>query len=394
MKITNVRSTLIRVPYSDAVRFPGGTEIDQRPDGYVTIIVELETDEGVVGIGESVRAGLPERQLEILDQVIDRVLGADSFDIEGLWSKMGWSGEPIVARTLCGLESAIWDAMAKASGQPLCKLLGGVVRTRIPFMPVLHRYPKVEAIVEEATESVERGFKCFMIKVGALGGTPEEDLEVIEAVREAVGPGIELVMDANGAWSSGTAIRMIRKMERYDPFYVEDPVSKLDQMVDIRKRVQVPICAHGFAASSPEAALEVIRREAADVIVLAHRNVGIHGIKKAGAIAEAAGIPAVLHSAYELGLAKAVMVHLAASTPSVMYPNQTQYEMIGDDIITGGRLEFVDGCLQVPEKPGIGVEIDGGKLEEYAENWKAFRRQYPPGGEPPRLDVSSRPKGT
>ena len=388
MKVSNVKSTIIRVPYSDAVRFPGGTKIDQRPEGYVTIIVELETDRGIVGVGESVRVGEPERQLETLNRAVNRVMDEDVFDIERIRDRIGWDDVTGNVRTLCGLESALWDAMAKACGEPLCKLLGGMVRTRVPFMPVLHRYPEVEAIVDEARELTARGFTCFQIKVGAMGGTEEEDLEVIEAVREGVGPDIRLAMDANGHWSGETALRMIRKMEKYHPFYVEDPVPELDLLADIKRQVGTPICAHGPAAASPAATLQVVKKEAADVVVIAHRNMGVHGIMKAAAITEAAGIPTVLHSAYELGPAKAVMVHLAAASPILGYPHQTQYELIGDDIIVGGRLAFIDGCLEVPDKPGIGVDIDQEKLQEYAENWDAFRKQYPPGSEPRRLDVN------
>ena len=380
MKITDVRSTIIRVPFLEVVR-------DKWPEGYQTIIVEVETDEGVVGIGESGMWLEPEIQLQILDEAKRGVLGEDPFDMERIRSKL-WGPASVhrrywpINRSLSGIETAIWDVMGKACGKPLCKLLGGMFRNKVPFMPCLYRYPEVETRVKEAEDKVERGFKCFHIKVGEDGGTPEEDLAVVKAVREAVGSDVALVIDANSGWSTGTAIRMIRKMERDDLLYVEDPVSSLDEMAVIRKRVEVPICAHVFAAGSEQEALDVIKKEAADVMVVAHRNVGICGVKKAAAVAEAASIPVVLHSGFELGPALSVMVHLAASTPNCIYPNQLQYDLISDDIIKGGRLEFVDGCLEVPEKPGIGVELDPEKMSRYAEDWREFRRRYPLSDDP------------
>ena len=184
----------------------------------------------------------------------------------------------------------------------------------------------------------------------------------------ALGSGIELAADANSGWTPDTAIRMIRKTAEYDLFYVEDPVNGLDDMAAIRKRVQVPICAHIFAAGPTQSTLDVIRKEAADLVVIAHRNMGVLGVRKGAAVAEAADLPAVLHSGVELGPGLAVMVHLAASTPNCRYPNQLQYDLLGDDIVKGGRMQFVDGCLPVPEGPGIGVELDPDKMSEYTVN--------------------------
>ena len=365
MKITDIRSTLIAVPYIEVLR-------EERPGGYRTVIVEVETDAGLVGIGEGGLGWIePGIQLQMTEGYRHAVIGEDPFDIERIWSKL-WSRSPHqqrywpINRILCGIETAVWDVLGKATGQPLCKLLGGVVRDRVPFMPTLHRYSDVERIVDEARDRVAQGFRCFQIKVGATGGTPDEDLTVVRSLREALGSDVELVIDANSGWTPDTAIRMIRKTADLDLFYVEDPVNGLDDMAAIRKRVHVPICAHIFAAGPLQSTLDVIRREAADLVVIAHRNMGVRGVKKGAAVAEAADLPAVLHSGIELGPALAVMVHLAASTPNCRYPNQLQYDLLTDDIIAGGRMQFVDGSLAVPTAPGIGVELDPDKMAEYA----------------------------
>ena len=128
---------------------------------------------------------------------------------------------------------------------------------------------------------------------------------------------------------------------------MEDPVNGLDDMAAIRKRVQVPICAHIFAAGPTQSTLDVIRKEAADLVVIAHRNMGCSA-SGGGRRAEAADLPAVLHSGVELGPGLAVMVHLAASTPNCRYPNQLQYDLLGDDIIKGGRMQSSTAASRCP----------------------------------------------
>ena len=364
MKITDVRATLVAIPYIDVLR-------EERPEGYQTDIVEVEASDGLVGIGECGMGWIePQIMLQMIAGYKTVVCNEDPFDIERIWGKL-WSNSPHhqrywpINRVISGIETAIWDLMAKACNKPLYKLIGGAVRDKVAFMPTLHRYPDIDRIVDEARDRVDQGFQCFQIKVGAASDNPDEDLAVVHALRDSLGPEIELVIDANSGWTPDTAIRMIRKMAEYDLFYVEDPVNNLDDMTAIRKRVQVPICAHIFGAGPTQSTLDVIKKEAADVVVIAHRNMGVQGVKKGAAIAEAADIPAILHSGIELGPALAIMVHLAASTPNSKYPNQLQYDLLTDDIIKGGRMEFIDGCLPVLEKPGIGVELDPEKMMEY-----------------------------
>jgi L-alanine-DL-glutamate epimerase-like enolase superfamily enzyme len=116
----------------------------------------------------------------------------------------------------------------------------------------------------------------------------------------------------------------------------------------------------------------VVRKEAADIIQVDPRtSEGILGCKKAAAIAEGAGLPLVMHSASgELGPSQAAIVHIAASTPNFIYPNQSMYYYLADDIITGGRLAYTEGCMDVPDKPGLGVELDEDKMNKYVEYYR------------------------
>ncbi len=200
-----------------------------------------------------------------------------------------------------------------------------------------------------------------------IGFDEEEDRECIRAIREAVGPDLKIRVDANQSWSAGQAMKMIRKLEMYDLEFVDQPVLmyNLEDLARIRAAVDVPIASHESSWTMYEA-VNVIKRGAADVIHVDPRfDAGFMGARITAGMAEAAGIPVVMHSYSEFGVAQCAYMHMIASSPNFVFANQTGYRELTDDVIRRGLMKFENGCMDLPERPGIGVELDPLKMEEY-----------------------------
>lgn len=207
-----------------------------------------------------------------------------------------------------------------------------------------------------------------------------EDIELVATIREKVGPRIELRVDPNGAWSVGTAIRQIRKLEKYDPQYIEQPIPRFDMkgLVHVRKNSRVPIavCEGGLTLYR---LAEIIRNEAADVFSTdPWRLGGILQFKKACHMAEACNIPVVTHIA-RLGISKAAWLHVCISTPNVMFANDiiasnaAGFKGSVDNLVDIG-FEHKEGFMSVPEKPGLGVTVNEESLAKYKEeHWEKVR---------------------
>jgi L-alanine-DL-glutamate epimerase-like enolase superfamily enzyme len=226
-----------------------------------------------------------------------------------------------------------------------------------------------DQMVERAKKAVERGFRTIYMKVGI---DPEEDVRLVRAVREAVGSGPNLRVDANEAWSPSQAINMIRKMEEYDLEFVEQPVHfrDFDGMATVRRSVDVPIAANQTSWTQFDV-LEVIKREAADIVLTdPHQLGGLFIFKKVAAMLEFAGIPIVKHTFCDLGVSANAAMHVVASSPNFTYANQTYGDYLSDDIIQGGLPNFEGDCVSVSQRPGIGVELDPERMEKYSKLYR------------------------
>lgn len=356
MRIRELDFTVVSVPYREPERWAWGVR-----EGVTALIVRLEADNGLVGWGESVPFTDVGYAVELLRSFRPLLIGEDPFDVERLLLKLGAAGYQHVANlVLAGVEEALWDLVGKAVDKPLYKLLGGLVRREVPFAPwVWIRRP--EEMAAEARQFVEAGFKALYIKVAL---DPRRDLEHVKAVRAAIGPDPGLRVDANGRWTPGEAIRMVRKMEPYDLEFVEEPTPRYGLKL-VRTAVSTPIAA-GDSASTPHDILDLIVDRAVDLISHIDPDFqgGILNAKKACAICEMAGIPVVAHTGVDLGLGVAGILHLTASTPNFLYPNQTLYMRLQEDILQE-PFQFEEGCLRVPEAPGLGVEPDPKRLERF-----------------------------
>lgn len=371
MKITNLRATPVAVPYRTEEVWAFG-----RRRGQVSVLIEVETDEGVTGLGEAAAYPSADIVLAVLRGLEPLVVGADPREIEKLIHRIDlvgtWHHVKATSPAIAAVEMACWDIVGKVCGQPLVNLFGGRVRDSVEtFYYVAARTP--DDIATEAGRAVAGGFSTCYLKVGS--DDPTADVDRVAVLREAVGPRMRLRIDANEAWSPGAAVRIIRQMQPYDLELVEQPVSgrNLAEMAYVRSRIDTPLLANE-ASWTRHDQLAVIRAGAADVLSVDNQlDGGLLNLKRSAGICEAAGLPVVKHSLGELGVALAAAVHVIASTPNFRYANQGYAALLSDDITEGfgGGIESCfRGRAPVPTGPGLGVRLDQEKVARYAELYR------------------------
>jgi muconate cycloisomerase len=368
MKIRKIDTIAVRVPLNPARAIRSSL----KHTGCNTFLfVKVHTDEGIVGLGEvscdPVWSG--EDYLTAAHYIeasfAPLLEGEDPTLVERLTAKMRGAiqGNPF---TRAGVEMALWDILGKRAGLPLYRLLGGPVRDFVPTkFSVSGAEPEQAAAI--ASWAVSVGFRAMKVKVGI---DPDADVARVRAVREAVGPGVRLGVDANGGWSPRVAIQTIRRLSAYDIFFAEQPVPALDVawLADVRRQVQVPIMADESVFTLQDA-MSVVRANAADVISLyVGKGGGIGPARKAAAVAEAAGLVASVGSNLELGVASAAMIHLAMATPGIgaeEFPCDIIGPLYYDDDLLAEPLRIRGGEARPPERPGLGVELDEDKVKHY-----------------------------
>jgi L-alanine-DL-glutamate epimerase-like enolase superfamily enzyme len=385
VKITDVRVVCVTVPFATdgqlrPVTMWYGTRYASRH-----AIVFLETDEGVTGIGEA-----EEPDAHVLETVVKpRLLGQDPFDVERITNtQRGGLMRGVPVGAINAVDMALWDLIGKGCGEPLYRLVGGKLHDKVRCRYWLCvRSPEEQA--DEVARAVARGWRAFKIK---LGTDPATDVARVRAVTEAVGDEVELGFDLNGAYSLPTAIRTLKRMERYSPAHIEEPIPgwDLDGMVELKRHVDVPLEAHySSGPNTRRYVLELVTKRAADLIHLNPIQIGgLLESKRLCAIAEAGGIPVTGQSSCaELGPHNAFLLHWITSTPGFTGTNDSSthhLEPPSGDIITE-PFRTVDGCLTPPERPGLGVEVDDAKLARYHQLW--LTGEYRHVGGLPRTDT-------
>jgi L-alanine-DL-glutamate epimerase-like enolase superfamily enzyme len=368
VRIADVRTTVVSVPFrADEVWAFG------RRRGITNVLVELETDDGLVGIGESVGWPTPETALAVIESVRPRVLGADPFRSEALlaavYQRAGWHYFRHTAGcALAGIEMALWDLAGKACGLPLHVLFGGALSERVHYYWYVAA-GSTEAMAESARTGVERGFETLYLKVGFEPGGAVAD---VRAVREAVGPEPRLRVDANESWTVAEALRAIRALEPLGVEFVEQPVNMYDlaALGEVQERAGVPIAANQTTWDE-YATLAVLRDGLAAVVVTdPHQLGGVGRFKRVAAMCEIAGTSVVKHSFGDLGVSTFAAAHVLATCPNARLAHQTHYQLLEDDVIAGGPPVLGSGALALPDRPGIGIELDPERVARFAELYR------------------------
>lgn len=330
-------------------------------------LVKLTTDDGITGWGEGYGGTAPQ---ESLHAAREHVVGADPFAVEALRLKVP---DP---RTFSPLEVACLDIAGQALGQPVYNLLGGKVRDPIEFAaylfyhmdcPELGECMTTEALVRQARRMVDQhGFRALKLKGGVL--PPDEEMESIRALRREFGPDFRLRLDPNAIWSVETSIRVGQELGS-DLEYLEDPTWGIEGMAAVNREVETPLstnmCLTAFSHFP-----ENIRQNAVDVVLSDHHYWGgLIATKEMSRICDTWGMGVSMHSNSHLGISLAAMLHAAAATPHLNYACDTHYVWIAEDILEGGNWTFQDGCMSVPNAPGLGIRVDEDRVARMTEDY-------------------------
>jgi L-alanine-DL-glutamate epimerase-like enolase superfamily enzyme len=371
MRITALRATPVAVPYRTDETWAFG-----RRSGMVSVLVELETDEGLVGLGETATYPSTEIVLGVLKTIEGLVVGADPFRIEQLIQRIDvvgtWHHVKATSPAIAAVEMACWDIVGKACGQPLVNLFGGRFRDSVEYFYYIAS-PDLDAVAAEGRRAAAAGFSTCYLKVGS--DHLNTDIDRVGALRDGAGPDMKIRVDANEAWSAGAAVRAVRAMEPHGLELVEQPVSgrNLPQMAYVRGRITTPLLANESSWTRYDQ-LSVIQHGAADVISVDNQmDGGLLNLKRSAGICAAAGMTVLKHSLGELGVALAAATHVIAATPNFRHANQAYGALLTDDIVKdfgGGVENYRGGHLDVPSGPGLGVELDRNRVERYAELYR------------------------
>jgi glucarate dehydratase len=374
-------------------------------------IIELESDDGIIGINETYGGEVPAAALLNLK---NKVIGANPFRITGTLNpamkqdRTGRDGSQTYlvpgenpldesSRTYAAIEVACLDLIGKTIGIPVCDLIGGRVREKVPFSA----YPFYKhaggggedkdtredeygealspgAIVAQVKQMIAKyGFGSVKFKAGVLD--PEEEIETIKQLSRELGPYVPLRIDPNSAWTVDTSVKVGQALatELSGGGYLEDPTAGIHGMAEVRKRllekgINVPL-ASNVAVTCFSDIPSSVAWDAVQIILCDHHYWGgMRQVQHLARLAETFNIGLSMHSNSHLGISLMAMAHVAAATPHLTYACDTHYpwQSEKDEVVKGGKVPIKDGCVTITDKPGLGVELDYDQLEKGKERYR------------------------
>ena len=375
-RIERIRATPVTVPLQAPLRHSNGAHWGR----FVRTLVEVETSDGYVGLGEFGGGG--EAATQATESLIEYLRGHDVFRLESLrFAICNPTASLYNNRTQvhAAIEFACLDIIGQKLGVPVSEFLGGRVRDAVEFASYLFfRYPDAatgqgevrtaEQLVAQARAlKATHGFRTHKLKGGVFA--PRYELSCYQALAAAV-PQDRLRYDPNCALSLGDAIEFGRAIEPLNNDYYEDPVWGMPQLARLREFVRIPTATNTVVLNFEQLAANVAQR-AVDVILLDTTFWGgIRPCIKAAAVCETFGLGVAVHSSGELGVQLATMLHMGAVVPNLGYAADAHYHHLTDDVIAGGKMRYVDGRIAVPDAPGLGVKLDPEKVRRYHELYR------------------------
>ncbi|MEU6782575.1 enolase C-terminal domain-like protein [Nonomuraea angiospora] len=374
MKIVDIRATTVAVPLEAPLRHSNGAHWGR----FVRTIVEVEADNGLVGLGEMGGGG--ESAEAAFRALMPYLKDHDPFQLEALRFKIANPTASLYnnrTQLLAAIEFACIDLIGQHLGVPAYDLLGGRIRDAVPFASYLFfRYAAKgygeirtpEQLVEHTKQlKDDHGFTVHKLKGGVF--PPDHELECYRALAEAF-PDDRLRYDPNAVLSVAEGLRFGRAIEGLNNDYLEDPVWGLEGLRAIREQVRVPLATNTVVVNFEQLASNVMRR-AADVVLLDTTFWGgIRPCVKAAGVCETFQLGVAVHSSGELGIQLATMLHLGAVLPNLTYAADAHYHQLRDDVIEGGKLAYSEGAIAVPSGPGLGVRLDPERVAQYAEFYR------------------------
>lgn len=352
MFIKDVITTPVLIPFKKPAKWSGGTRKNAP-----ALIVQLITDEGVIGYGECVGPTISTIQTIVEKEFKPFLIGKDPMQTELIlhqleeyilnWSQIGYYA-------LAGIDIALLDLKAKLLNTSVYNLLGGLYRKEVSFSGYLFiDDPLVNA--KEAEEIVAQGYDEIKIKVGR---DIDLDTRRIQEIRRAVGPKVKLRIDANQIWSVSSAIKAINRMAEYDLQLVEQPIPyyDIDGLATVSKSVPVPITADESCTTFDTALRLIEKRAVAAFTVYPSEAGGLLKAKQIVELANSCGIWCVTGSWAETGIATLANAHLIAASRNFPFANDTHYGWYTSDVLKN-PLSFRNGKLALSDAPGLGVEL-------------------------------------
>lgn len=373
-------------------------------------IVEFVSTDGVVGISETYGG---EEPMKALESIRDRIVGSCPYRLTGTLASLIYGREfggdasqtylvpgenPLDAttRTYAAVEVGCLDLIGKTVGKTVCDLIGGRVRDKVPFSA----YPfykhvggggegddarddkygeclSPESLVQQVVSMrAEYGFESIKFKAGVL--EPAIEVETIKQLYQELGPDVPLRIDPNSAWTVDTSVKvgidLAEELGRGG--YLEDPTATIDGMAEVRRRlmaegIDTPL-ASNVAVTCFGDIPESVAKDAVQIILCDHHYWGgMRQVQHLANLCKTFGMGLSMHSNSHLGISLMGMAHVAAATPHLTYACDTHYpwQEAKDEVVLGGRVPIVDGCVEITDRPGLGVEIDYDQLARGNERY-------------------------
>jgi len=391
MKIRDIRATTVTVPLEAPLRHANGCHWGR----FVRTIVEVETDNGLIGLGEMGGGG--ESAEAMFRAMKAYLIGHDPARLEEMRFLIANPTASLYnnrTQVLAALEFACLDILGQAWGVPVSEILGGRLRDRVPFAAYcFFRYPNprtgagevrtIDQLVEHARLLKERyGFTTLKLKAGVFH--PDYELEAYRALAASF-PADRLRFDPNAVWSTEQAIRFSQAIEPLRNDYLEDPVFGLNGMRRTRQMTRVPLATNTVVVNFEQLAANILDT-AVDIVLLDTTFWGgIRACMRAASVCATFQTGIAVHSSGELGIQLATMLHLGSVLPNLSFAADAHYHHLTDDIIEGGPMRYQDGAITVPTEPGLGVKLNRDKLREYSELYQRLGN-YPYDRDPGRPD--------
>lgn len=364
MRVASVKCRMLQGTLEKPIQFGIGAF-----PTFSATLVDVRTDDGVSGIGECIVRKAPQVTKAVVDQLLAPViLGRDPHDVEGLWDAMfaqlrGWGHyRGFVFEAMSGIDTALWDILAKIAGLPLYKALGGAGRDRVPCYASSVYFADIPVMVAEAEGQIAAGHTAIKVKIGrgaALGGR-RTDVASVRAIREAIGPDVDIMLDVNSAYDAATAISVGRQLEDSDITWLEEPVppDDLDGYRKVRRGQPIPVAA-GESEFGVFGFRELIGRGAIDVVQPDVARVGgPTGARRVGALVHAHNLRYAPHTGFSAGVAHLASLHVAAAVPNLLTYEYFYAPNPLRDIFTQPFPQPVAGWIALPPGPGLGLELD------------------------------------
>jgi glucarate dehydratase len=374
-------------------------------------IVELRSTDGFTGISETYGG---DRPLAALEALRERVVGMDPFHLTGLWMDIEVDAQDVSdartqtwlvpgenpldqhTRSFAAIEMACLDLVGKALGRPVCDLVGGRARNRVEFSAYLFykhggggglgddtrddEYGEAlspKQIVEQARQMTKAyGFREIKLKGGVLD--PEIEIASIRALRKEF-PESPLRIDPNCAWSLDMSVHVGESLkdELANGGYLEDPCAELDGMAEVRRRlggkgIEMDMASNVSVTCFPHV-VEAANKDAVQVVLSdPHYWGGIRAQQRLSHLCDVLDLGLSMHSNNHLGVSLMQMAHAAAAAPGMTHACDTHYpwQTVRDEIVVGGRIRFEDGCVEITDKPGLGVELDYDQVARLRERYE------------------------